>query len=85
MVELAISYEGFDESLTLCVLSKEILAFHRAEAVESSTEYERLHTLAVAGGEVDTLDEIEDILIRSVFLSFLDDDICCCSTHTFDG
>ena len=84
LIELSVANEGLDECLALGVFGEEVLASHTAKAVECPAEHERLHTLAVACREIYALDEVEDVLIWSVLLSFLDDDICCGASHTLD-
>ena len=84
LIGLAITHDDVNKSVALGILGKELLTTD-AKTVKSSAQSQRLEGLTVDLAEVDTLDEIKDILVETVLLALINDGLCHTVAHTLDG
>ena len=84
LIGLPVAHDGLDEGLALGILCKEVFATD-TEAVESATQRQHFEGLAVDILQTDTLHKVEDVVIGTILLAFVDDRLCCAIAQSLDA
>ena len=84
LIGLTIPHQRIQPLLSSCILS-EIVLPSDSEAVEATTQCQRLEGLTVHITHINTLRKVKDRFIRTVLFTFRDDCLCSRLSHSFDG
>ena len=81
---MSVTHHNLYRALALAVLSKEVLTTN-TKTVEASTECQGFKGLAIDLTEVDALHEIEEVLVGTVLLAFINDGLRHTVAQALDG
>ena len=85
LIAHTIAQEGVHEHFAARIFGEELLALHGLETIECAGQREVFKALAVARAEVHALHEVEDRLVRAVFISFFNNTLHRRFAHTLHG
>ena len=70
----AVTHKHIEEDIAFCILGNKLLAADAlCNAIEGTAQSKELQSVALYRGEVDTFGKIEDVAIRTILFSLVDD------------
>ena len=84
LIELTITHHNLNETFSLGILCKEVLAAD-TETIEATTQRQGFKSPTVNLTKIDTLNEIKNIFVGPILFTLINDCLSNTVSHTLDG